>query len=197
LNGCLTNLNGIGGPTSNNFLEADYNRKTGLVGNGSTKWLMTNRNNNADGQNNQSMGVWINSVSTGGGFYMGAGTIDTGTNQINRRAAPSDSEIVTRSRTGTAATGITTGTATGLFGISRSASGSYTVRSNATNNTITQASQTPLDRIVAVYATQGASAPINFADARLQFYWQGSAVNMALLESRINTYLTAIAAAIP
>jgi hypothetical protein len=50
---------------------------------------------------------------------------------------------------------------------------------------------------MAVFAAQGSATAFGWTDARLQFYWQGSALNMALLESRINTYLTAIAAAIP
>jgi hypothetical protein len=37
-------------PTNNNFVDADYNRETGLKGNGSTKYLDSNRANNADPQ---------------------------------------------------------------------------------------------------------------------------------------------------
>jgi hypothetical protein len=36
-----------------NFVDGDYNRKTGLVGDGSTKYLDSNRNNNADPQNSK------------------------------------------------------------------------------------------------------------------------------------------------
>ena len=51
LNGALVPLVGIA-PTNFNFVAGDYNRKTGLVGDGSTKYLDSNRNNNADPQNN-------------------------------------------------------------------------------------------------------------------------------------------------
>jgi hypothetical protein len=52
LNGALVPLVGTA-PTSFNFVDGDYNRKTGLVGNGSTKYLTANRNNNADPQNSK------------------------------------------------------------------------------------------------------------------------------------------------
>ena len=47
LNGVLVPLAGAA-PTNNGFVGAgtDYNRKTGLLGNGSSKWLNSNRNNN-------------------------------------------------------------------------------------------------------------------------------------------------------
>jgi hypothetical protein len=41
--GALTPLVGTA-PTSFNFVDGDYNRKTGLVGDGSTKYLDSNRN---------------------------------------------------------------------------------------------------------------------------------------------------------
>jgi hypothetical protein len=47
LTGALVPLAGTA-PTSFNFVDGDYNRKTGLVGDGSTKYLDSNRNNNAD-----------------------------------------------------------------------------------------------------------------------------------------------------
>jgi hypothetical protein len=128
---------------------------------------------------------------------MGAGTADNGTNIISRRATPNEAGIFTRHRTATAATAGANGTSTGLFGISRSVSTEYIVRVGQANTTVTQTSQTPIDRQMAVFASQGASTPFGFGTGRYQFYWQGSALDMALLESRINTYLTAIAAAIP
>lgn len=47
LEGALVPLTGVA-PTNNNFVSADYNRKTGLKGNGGTKYLNSNRANNAD-----------------------------------------------------------------------------------------------------------------------------------------------------
>jgi hypothetical protein len=50
LSGALVPLVGTA-PTNFNFVSGDYNRKTGLVGDKSTKYLDSNRNNNADPQN--------------------------------------------------------------------------------------------------------------------------------------------------
>jgi hypothetical protein len=59
LNGALTPLVGTA-PTSFNFVSGDYNRKTGLVGDGSTKYLDSNRNNNADPQNSKHLAIYAN-----------------------------------------------------------------------------------------------------------------------------------------
>jgi hypothetical protein len=51
LDGALVPLKGSA-PTNNGpFVSGDYDRKTGLAGNGTTKFLNSNRNNNADPQN--------------------------------------------------------------------------------------------------------------------------------------------------
>jgi hypothetical protein len=49
LDGALQPLVGSA-PTNFNFISGDYNRTTGLVGDGATKYLNSNRNNNADPQ---------------------------------------------------------------------------------------------------------------------------------------------------
>jgi len=49
-----TNVGGL-------FLSGDYNRKTGLVGDGSTKYLDSNRANNADPQNNAHFSIYQSS----------------------------------------------------------------------------------------------------------------------------------------
>jgi hypothetical protein len=47
LNGALVPLAGTA-PTNFNFISGDYNRKTGLVGDGSTKYLDSNRNDTSE-----------------------------------------------------------------------------------------------------------------------------------------------------
>jgi hypothetical protein len=63
LQGALVPLVGVA-PTNNNFVSADYNRKTGLKGNGSTKYLNSNRANNADPRRNVHRVVAGNFFST-------------------------------------------------------------------------------------------------------------------------------------
>jgi hypothetical protein len=64
LAGALVPLAGTA-PTSFNFVDGDYNRKTGLVGNESTKYLNANRNATADPQNSRHFSVYASNVSTG------------------------------------------------------------------------------------------------------------------------------------
>jgi hypothetical protein len=71
LNGALVPLKGHA-PTNFNFVAGDYNRKTGLVGDGSTKYLNSNRNNNVDPQNSRHLAVFVNTKGTAGNtFYIG------------------------------------------------------------------------------------------------------------------------------
>lgn len=57
LAGALVPLKGPA-PTSFNFTAGNYNRKTGLVGNASNMYLNSNRNNNADPQDNKHLSVY-------------------------------------------------------------------------------------------------------------------------------------------
>jgi hypothetical protein len=70
LDGALYPLKGTA-PTNFNFVSGDYNRETGLVGDGSTKYLDSNRNNNADPQNSQHMALYITQPSNVNAFHIG------------------------------------------------------------------------------------------------------------------------------
>jgi hypothetical protein len=60
-----TNFDGL-------FDSGDYNRKTGLIGDGSTKSLDSNRNNNADPQNSKHVSAYATTVSSvGNACYVG------------------------------------------------------------------------------------------------------------------------------
>jgi hypothetical protein len=45
-------------PTNYNFVAGDYNRKTGLIADGSTKYLDSNRNNSTDSQNSKHIAAY-------------------------------------------------------------------------------------------------------------------------------------------
>ena len=57
LAGALTPLKGAA-PTNNGFLDSDLDAGVGLKGDLSGKWLNSNRNNNADPQDDQHMAVF-------------------------------------------------------------------------------------------------------------------------------------------
>ena len=188
LAGALVPLVGTA-PTNFNFVSGDYNRKTGLVGNGSTKYLNSNRNNNADPQNSAHQSCFISTApSTGTArIYMGAGVADAGTTHIVR---PTDGTFGTRNRSNTFNTPVLVAV-TGFAGHSRATSSSYTIRASATNYSASVTSQTPYAANVFVFATNPASF---YSDARLAFYSIGESLDLALLDARVTALITAFAA---
>jgi hypothetical protein len=203
LSGALVPLKGST-PTNvnNNFVSGDYNRKTGLVGNGSNKSIDSGRNNNADGQNDKHIAVYVTTASSSnasgaGSFpvYIGRGGATSGTSVIGRLDNNS-ANLFSRHHNGGADIISSAGTATGLIGSSRSGSANYTFRHSGASSTVTRASQTPFNGNISVFEdfSIGGSGSASFG--RLAFYSIGSAVDLALLDSRVSALYTAIGAAI-
>ena len=127
LTGALIPLVGAA-PTNNNFVAADYNRMTGLLGDGTSKYLNSNRNANADPQNNHHLSIfgtiginWNMAVrGVAGSSIGGKGIIkQAGTTTQFLSVNPVDGENPGPS--------MALGT-TAFMGLSRAASGSYTAR---------------------------------------------------------------------
>ena len=196
LDGALVPLVGSA-PTNNNFVSGDYDRETGLVGNASTKYLATARNNNSDPQNDNHNAVYIHTVDATvfGAFYLGAGGGTTGANSLTRGSSVLPHAARNRSSTRTEIGGNTP--PAGFFGMARSASGSYTVRNNSTNTSISVTSQTPSsDEIFVFVRNNGSGTPQFYSNSRLQFYSIGESLDLADLDSRVSTLMTDLAAAI-
>jgi hypothetical protein len=178
-----TNVGGL-------FVSGDYNRKTGLVGNGSTKYLDSNRNNNADPQNSNHQAVWISTAASGAAkIYLGAGVTDVGTTHIVRSTA---GFFGSRNRNQIDNSPISAAV-TGFGGHSRSGSISYTIRANSANYTATVSSETSYSGNVFIFATNPASL---YTNGRLAFYSIGESLDLALLDARVTTLIQAIDAAI-
>lgn len=195
LSGALVPLVGTA-PTNANFVTADYNRKTGLKGNASTKRLNANRLDNVDPQNSKHLAV-----------YQTESEIRNLTGSIAKTAiaAPSSvtsSELLTfnntrRFRANSAAAG-PTDTASSLYfwGVSRSGATAQVQRFNGVNTNSSLASSTPSSGAIGVFSRGGAttSSP---SDARISFYSIGENIDLALLDTRVANLMTALAAAIP
>ena len=180
LAGALTPLVGTA-PTNFNFVAGDYNRKTGLVGDGSTKYLDTNRNNNSDPQNSQHLSVHV--VTLGTSLAL-SGLTDGTASGISHIGA-----LNVRSRNSVP---LGVGMQTGFNGISRNSSASYQQRVAGSTATITQASETPANQNLALLRT-GSS----YGTHRLAFYSIGESLDLALLDARVTTLINAIGAALP
>jgi hypothetical protein len=189
LTGALVPLAGTA-PTNFNFVSGDYNRKTGLVGDGSTKYLDSNRNNNADPQNSNHNAVYISTAHTGGiGQYLGSGNALAGRNNLGQN--PSVPELFARSRSATVV--ILVGTGIGFSGHARSSNASFILRGNGTNSTVVAISATPENETVDVFRR----ASGNYSNGRLAFYSIGESLDLALLDARVTDLINAFAAAIP
>lgn len=200
LSGALTPLVGTA-PTNNNFVSGDYDRKTGLVGNATNKHIDTNRASNADGQNDFSIGTWVTNIgaSTNHGLIgSGVGTAIGSTHILLQRSptAPND-RVFTRNRSpdtsGTLAQIVNVTLTAGFYGTSRAASGSFAGRYVGTAATESLASGAPNATTHHVFNRNGANL---YSDARIAFYWVGSSLTLASLDSRLATLYNAIGAAI-
>lgn len=203
LAGALTPLVGTA-PTNNGpFVSGDYNRKTGLVGNGTTKYLDSGRAGNADPQDNHHRAVWVTTAATSAvsafPVYIGNGGSNPGATHFGRLS--SNGLLFFRDRNAAADTAAAgSGPATGLIGHSRSASLSYATRIASAGATVNQTSETSQSRSVFVFAASQVPSGVianTISNSRIAFYSIGESLNLSQLESRLSTLIAAIGAAIP
>jgi hypothetical protein len=174
-------------PTNFNFVSDDYNRKTGLVGDGTTKYLNSNRNNNADPQDSKHVAAYVVSIGSGGGRPFVATQPGTG------RTFISDATQVTVNRSTFSVN--TAVVAPCLAGASRNSSATFDLRRNGETVSFTEVtSETPSNENLLVYRRRGAGI-VEYSDARLAFYSIGEALDLALLDARVSALITAIGAA--
>ena len=184
-------------PTNFNFVAGDYNRRLGLVGDGITKCLDTNRANNADAQNSKHLCVYATSVSNSIQAFAGARTpVVDSTGQISVTAA-ANSPSAGRCNTETAQNGASLPIAGAtLFGVSRQSSTAFTYRVAGINNISTAVSQTPTAVSIGIFARKTGTSFDTFSSSRLAFYSSGQWLDLAVLEARIAALSAAIQAAI-
>jgi hypothetical protein len=192
LNGCLVPLKGTA-PTNFNFVSADYNRKTGLKGDGATKYLNSNRNNNADPQNDKHVAVFISQLLGTSGMYISAGNLFglSGATEIFNDTA-------TRVWSGVNSLGTPTVSFTassGFVATSRAQASNYNTRIGGSTITVTQNSSAPRNENIFVFARSN-SGPSAFTLSRLSFYSIGESLDLAALDTRVSALMTAIDGAI-
>src|SRR5690606_17746045 len=82
LSGALIPMKGVN-PTNVGFVGPDYDRKTGLLGDATAKYLDLNVNNAADLQDDFHLATWVSTRQLSGfGAYAGAGLIDNGSSLL-------------------------------------------------------------------------------------------------------------------
>jgi len=196
LTGALVPLMGTA-PTNFNFVSGDYNRKTGLVGDGSTKYLATSR---TPTRNNQHVSVFASTLlSSGVGLsnfscLIGARDVASADGSIQivhtgpGATPPNTIAFVPNSPT------VNRSASTGFIGLARATSTESTDRVGGVTGTN-------------VANTDATTALINFdvfrrsngayTQSRIAFYSIGESLDLALLDARVTDLINAFAAAIP
>jgi hypothetical protein len=190
LAGALTPLVGPA-PTNNGFTDDDYSRKTGLKGNGSSKYLVTNRLLNEDPRIDSHLSAFKNdAISAANPYYIGgynaAATVVSAVGEgglfINSAITPS-----------------AVNSSVGLHGASRSSSSSALIkRPGAAVATFSSASTGTLAISPYVFTLNANGSPgSQFSASSLTWYSQGLSLSLTSLDGRISTLMAALSAAIP
>jgi hypothetical protein len=188
LSGALRPLVGTA-PTNFNFVSADYNRKTGLVGNGTSKYLNSNRNNNADPQDDRHISIWVSTLGTDAPRIMIGCSNIAGRSAIVLAPPPNFNFFLSSQQF------IASGFQSNNFtGCARNSGSSVSIRLGQTTLTGSSESATPANLNIGVFASEAVGAPTN---ARIAFYSIGEDLDLALLDSRVTALITAINGAIP
>jgi hypothetical protein len=192
LAGALVPLVGAA-PTNNNFVDADYNRETGLVGNGTTKYLDSNRANNADGRNDNHNSFFISTVgSTDNERYIGSVSSGTGVNTIGSTTSQA---LYSRTRCNTVSIEPTSTASAGFCGTSRATSGGYSFLYGGIVQSKAVASEAPDSLNIVVFGFNGPGSS-GICTGRLCWYSIGESVDLAALDARVSALVTAIGAAL-
>jgi hypothetical protein len=204
LSGALVPLVGTA-PTNNNFVSGDYNRETGLVGDGSTKYLDSNRANNADPQDNCHISVYASTFgATTATVKIPLGRQINGFNEKAFFASTSINSglLSVRCQSTNAIVTHTASRTNGLIGASRSSSATINIRNNSSTVTVSQTSTAPSTPTLFVFASSDGVGPNNggsasfFDDSRLAFYSIGESLDLALLDARVSGLMVAISGAV-
>jgi len=196
LNGALVPLVGTA-PTSYNFVAGDYDRETGLIGDGSTKYLDSNRAVDADPQNNAHGAVYVSTTATNAGAHLGAVVNTPSINRYLQIAAVNNITDLIAIRSAEFFQG--SPRKTGLLGASRSASSFFLARSGGATSSAISSTSLALGAFNYLVFAQNLnnSTVLNASNARIAFYSIGESLDLALLDARVTTLMSDLAAAIP
>ena len=186
LNGALVPLVGTA-PTNYNFVSDDYNRETGLVGDESTKYLDSNRNNNADPQDSKHIAAYIYSIPAGGpNPIIGVNTVASGGSWISRNADGTTSSQRVNSPTSYAYANAFP-ISLKLIGVSRPSSASQSHIAAQGIQTSTISSTTPVNEAIDVFRAIG-----GYTNARIPFYSIGENLDLEKLDNRVTRLMNLI-----
>lgn len=204
LTGAMVPLVGTA-PISVGFTSSDYNRKTGLKGNGGStpnKYIDTSRRTDADPMTSYHMAAYCTTAPSGttasGGCLMGDDSSSSGNrNTLYCGQGSSNFRYAIRSNGSIYDTGIAASALTGFVGGARSSSSSmnWVTQNNSGSNTGSAALTST--RNLVVFARQDSGGPNAFTDARIGFYSIGENLDLTKLRTRVTQLFTDLSATIP
>jgi hypothetical protein len=188
LSGALVPLAGTA-PTNFNFVSGDYNRKTGLKGNGSTKYLNSNRAENADPQNSVHTAAYVTGTFLSEFILFGQNTTSpTGLFSNGGDIAAYSRNVVYGNAASTAMPGFAGGNRSGATNFN------FRIFGTTGSNTAPSVTSSTLNYEVFKSPTYPSSY---LGSGRLAFYSIGESINLALLDARVSALITAFGVAIP
>ena len=184
LTGALVPLKGTA-PSNANFVSADYDRKTGLLGNGSTKYLDSNRAENLDPLNSIHTVVYLTAATPAGKFSIYGGD--------NTNATGFYGDII-YSRSATPSSG--GASLNGFAGMSRSGASTVAFIKNGATGTLTTASVGRNTTTFNLFRSPTYTAGTYHSSGRMAFYSIGEAIDLALFNTRVTNLINEYSAAI-
>ena len=200
LNGALQPLVGTAPTNVGPFVTGDYVRKTGLVGNGSSKALNSNRAANADPQNSRHLSVYMSTAGGANEIHAGDATFATNGNSVLYRNASDQfgGRSVYPQNLAGSDLNITATTVSAsvpcLFGIVRTGASAQSLRGGRQTVSNTISSVAPATANTFIFTNSASEARTT---ARLAFYSIGESLDLALLDARVTALITAFGVAIP
>jgi hypothetical protein len=188
LAGALIPLAGTA-PTNNNFVSGDYNRKTGLKGDGSTKYLASNvlRSQNPSASNHLSVhvtqAVTHGSIAQNYAYYIGS----SDTQSIVSSSILS--YIAMSANSGWQNTGALG--ATGFLGVNRGSISTVNSQIRNASQAFSAGVLTGLDRDIRILMGYNTD---HWNNGRITFYSIGESLDLAKLDARVTALITAFQA---
>lgn len=181
-------------PTNFNFVAGDYDRKTGLKGDSTNKYLNSNRNNNADPQNSQHLVVNMTEkgVATGNLTFIGPISTLSSVGISHIGYAPVEDFYFVRSRNSVGIGGANNTATIGFIGMSRSSSTNVNIRIPGLITPWVNLSETPFNENIFLYRRLEI-----YSQSRFSFYSIGENLDLAKLDARVTALMTAFNRYIP
>jgi hypothetical protein len=189
LSGALVPLAGTA-PTSFNFVDANYDRKIGLVGDGSSKYLNSNRLDSDDPIANFHCSTYLTTAEPTSNVAMYLGL----TGRLQHGSSSTNAFYASKTTGFSYATG--SGKPINFFGQRRSSLTTETARVNGSTYTANTTATATNSNPIFVFRFSQDGVPY-YPSARLAFYSIGESLDLALLDARVTALITAFGVAIP